>query len=301
VQNVQQPSSVADADFYYATQLDLAPYVGSSIPIETRRGNSDERGAGASGSNIRSVQAVWQSGSGGKPYSGAAERVTGLNSTGDFRRPGDVTTGPSWQKKQFYSSNPRMPRQAPKPSQLFYCEVCKISCAGEQTYTEHLQGKNHKKKETLAATLAKKTTPILAQRSPFFCELCDVSCTCGDTYAAHVRGVKHQKVLSLHQKLGKPIPDSTKSGKPGDASSDAAKAVKVVAPRMSFVGGTVLRTTDSGMSEEAPVEEAGAGMVNDSTGDSYCENNQPVGKRILLISHCRISISATCHMCIFIA
>lgn len=30
---------------------------------------------------------------------------------------------------------------------MFYCEVCKISCAGPQTYKEHLEGQKHKKKE----------------------------------------------------------------------------------------------------------------------------------------------------------
>ncbi|CAG5083723.1 Similar to zfr: Zinc finger RNA-binding protein (Danio rerio) [Cotesia congregata] len=35
----------------------------------------------------------------------------------------------------------------PKPQQLHYCDVCKISCAGPQTYREHLEGQKHKKKE----------------------------------------------------------------------------------------------------------------------------------------------------------
>ena len=34
--------------------------------------------------------------------------------------------------------------------QQFYCEVCRISCAGNQTYKEHLEGKSHKRKEALA-------------------------------------------------------------------------------------------------------------------------------------------------------
>ena len=39
------------------------------------------------------------------------------------------------------------PRIPPKPQQLHYCEVCKISCAGPQTNKEHLEGQKHKKKE----------------------------------------------------------------------------------------------------------------------------------------------------------
>jgi zinc finger RNA-binding protein len=30
----------------------------------------------------------------------------------------------------------------PKPQQIHYCDVCKISCAGPQTYREHLEGKS---------------------------------------------------------------------------------------------------------------------------------------------------------------
>ncbi len=33
--------------------------------------------------------------------------------------------------------------------QVFYCEVCKISCAGPQTYKEHLDGQKHKKRENV--------------------------------------------------------------------------------------------------------------------------------------------------------
>ena len=38
------------------------------------------------------------------------------------------------------------PKPPPKLQQLHYCDVCKISCAGPQTYKEHLEGQKHKKK-----------------------------------------------------------------------------------------------------------------------------------------------------------
>lgn len=38
-------------------------------------------------------------------------------------------------------------RRAPSSQQLFYCEICKVSCAGPQTYKEHLDGQKHKKRE----------------------------------------------------------------------------------------------------------------------------------------------------------
>ncbi|XP_055635315.1 zinc finger RNA-binding protein isoform X2 [Toxorhynchites rutilus septentrionalis] len=95
----------------------------------------------------------------------------------------------------------------PKPQPIHYCDVCKISCAGPQTYREHLEGQKHKKRELLLkqATEPGTATPARPPNS-LHCELCDVTCTGNDAYAAHVRGAKHQKVVKLHTKLGKPIP-----------------------------------------------------------------------------------------------
>ncbi|XP_050313599.1 zinc finger RNA-binding protein isoform X4 [Anthonomus grandis grandis] len=99
------------------------------------------------------------------------------------------------------------PKQPPKPQQLHYCDVCKISCAGPQTYREHLEGQKHKKREAatkMAASVA--TTNANRSGNSLRCQLCDVTCTGNDAYAAHIRGAKHQKVVLLHTKLGKPIP-----------------------------------------------------------------------------------------------
>ncbi|CAH1107335.1 unnamed protein product [Psylliodes chrysocephalus] len=95
----------------------------------------------------------------------------------------------------------------PKPQQLHYCEVCKISCAGPQTYQEHLEGQKHKKRE--AASKMAASVAVTSQNragNSLRCQLCDVTCTGNDAYAAHIRGAKHQKVVLLHTKLGKPIP-----------------------------------------------------------------------------------------------
>lgn len=98
------------------------------------------------------------------------------------------------------------PKQPPRPQQLHYCEVCKISCAGPQTYREHLEGQKHKKREASLKLQASAQTTAVNRGNNYHCELCDVTCTGTDAYAAHVRGAKHQKVVKLHQKLGKPIP-----------------------------------------------------------------------------------------------
>ncbi|XP_053716396.1 zinc finger RNA-binding protein [Synchiropus splendidus] len=116
----------------------------------------------------------------------------------------------TYKKTAFHQNKLQKPKGPPKQPQLHYCDICKISCAGPQTYREHLEGQKHKKKEAALKTGGQ----TLASNGPkgvqtqLRCELCDVSCTGVDAYAAHIRGSKHQKVLKLHTKLGKPIPST---------------------------------------------------------------------------------------------
>jgi len=86
-------------------------------------------------------------------------------------------------------------------TQMFYCETCRIACAGQATYQSHLNGSKHKKKENNAQT--SQTT----SGNSFRCELCDITCTSVDAYKAHLEGNKHEKAMKLHRKLGKTIPD----------------------------------------------------------------------------------------------
>jgi len=97
--------------------------------------------------------------------------------------------------KSFYNNTPKI-------QQLHYCEVCKISCAGPQTYKEHLEGQKHKKKAAMSTSDTKNRAP-----GTYKCELCEVVCTGKDAYNKHVNGASHQKTLKLHQLLGKPIPE----------------------------------------------------------------------------------------------
>ena len=92
--------------------------------------------------------------------------------------------------RAFKATGPRIP---PKSHSLHYCEVCKISCAGPQTYKEHLEGQKHKKKE--ASMKTGTAGPTTRGGNALRCELCDVTCTGSDAYAAHIRGAKHQKVI----------------------------------------------------------------------------------------------------------
>uniref|UniRef100_A0A8C6M300 Zinc finger RNA-binding protein n=1 Tax=Nothobranchius furzeri TaxID=105023 RepID=A0A8C6M300_NOTFU len=127
-------------------------------------------------------------------------------------------SGNTFTKKSTFQNKQLRPKQPPKPPQIHYCDVCKISCAGPQTYKEHLEGQKHKKKEAAlkvsqSSTSSSGSGSVLARntQNQLRCELCDVSCTGADAYAAHIRGAKHQKVVKLHTKLGKPIPSTEPS------------------------------------------------------------------------------------------
>ncbi|XP_029904910.1 zinc finger RNA-binding protein isoform X1 [Myripristis murdjan] len=118
--------------------------------------------------------------------------------------------GNAYKKPMFHQNKLQKPKGPPKQPQLHYCDICKISCAGPQTYREHLEGQKHKKKEA-ALKSGGQTGASNGPRgvqTQLRCELCDVSCTGVDAYAAHIRGAKHQKVVKLHTKLGKPIPST---------------------------------------------------------------------------------------------
>ncbi|KAE8636572.1 hypothetical protein XENTR_v10003043 [Xenopus tropicalis] len=120
-------------------------------------------------------------------------------------------TGTNFTKKPQFQNKQLKPKQPPKPPQIHYCDVCKISCAGPQTYKEHLEGQKHKKKEAAlkaSQNTTSSSTAVRGTQNQLRCELCDVSCTGADAYAAHIRGAKHQKVVKLHTKLGKPIPST---------------------------------------------------------------------------------------------
>ncbi|XP_017558071.1 zinc finger RNA-binding protein [Pygocentrus nattereri] len=150
-----------------------------------------------------------------------------------------VTSSPvnTYKKPMFHQNKVQKPKGPPKQPQLHYCDICKISCAGPQTYREHLEGQKHKKKEASQKSGSQASNGLRGVQTQLRCELCDVSCTGADAYAAHIRGAKHQKVVKLHTKLGKPIPSTepvlvnsapvpitTTSGKP------AAPAVAPASP-----------------------------------------------------------------------
>ncbi|KAK0052729.1 zinc finger RNA-binding protein-like isoform X2 [Biomphalaria pfeifferi] len=211
------------------------------------------------------------------------------------------TGTPSWMVKKTPASGNQFkpkPKGPPKAPQLHYCDVCKISCAGPQTYREHLEGQKHKKKE---AALKASQPSGRQSHNQMRCELCDVTCTGQDAYAAHIRGAKHQKVVKLHTKLGKPIPSAepvvSTNKSSGKTTAKAATvptatvAKKVLpAPKINFVGGTQLKTL-AGKPEEVKtattttttaVGSVDAASMSDDDGD---ESNSASEKDVTPVGH----------------
>ncbi|XP_050459434.1 zinc finger RNA-binding protein isoform X2 [Cataglyphis hispanica] len=175
------------------------------------------------------------------------------------------------------------PKQPPKPQQLHYCDVCKISCAGPQTYREHLEGQKHKKKE--ASLKVPQQPPARGAGNSLRCELCDVTCTGNDAYAAHIRGAKHQKVVKLHTKLGKPIPSADPTvlnPKPAAAAKTTTtkKPTITATPKINFVASGNLGTVNQNQTVEVKQEEPAAEeTVEEATVDE--KDIQPVGQEYI--------------------
>ncbi|XP_035447047.1 zinc finger RNA-binding protein isoform X4 [Spodoptera frugiperda] len=203
-------------------------------------------------------------------YNAATMYVAQQNKTGGG------TGWKNYNKTGVGAGQARRPKPPPKAQQLHYCDVCRISCAGPQTYKEHLEGQKHKKKEA-AVKLAAAGAACAAGRAAggaLRCELCDVTCTGADAYAAHVRGIKHQKVVKLHTMLGKPIP-STEPTKLSQAKKTVAGT-----PKIAFVASGGLSTV-AGTSTKQPIPAQGDkdkdGDDKDDDADAEPEV-QPVGQ-----------------------
>ncbi|PWA23353.1 hypothetical protein CCH79_00018587, partial [Gambusia affinis] len=182
-------------------------------------------------------------------------------------------SGNTYPKKPTFQSKQLRPKQPPKPTQIHYCDVCKISCAGPQTYKEHLEGQKHKKKEA-ALKVSQGSSSSAAggalarnAQNQLRCELCDVSCTGADAYAAHIRGAKHQKVVKLHTKLGKPIP-STEPSMIAQTSASGASATGKTSLSSSSSSSSLCLSSNSSSSTSAPYLKA----VNITTSSVVTKN-----------------------------
>uniref|UniRef100_A0A8D3E6C8 Zinc finger RNA-binding protein n=1 Tax=Scophthalmus maximus TaxID=52904 RepID=A0A8D3E6C8_SCOMX len=208
-------------------------------------------------------------------------------------------TGNTFTKKPPFQSKQLRPKQPPKPPQIHYCDVCKISCAGPQTYKEHLEGQKHKKKEAALKVSQSSSSNsssgggALARnaQNQLRCELCDVSCTGADAYAAHIRGAKHQKVVKLHTKLGKPIPSTEPSMVTQTSSSTTAAPSKTTSSTLSSSGSTgslcVSASSSPATSSSAPylkpvniVSSGVTGVKNALVNNLSAANSASAGKKV---------------------
>uniref|UniRef100_A0A2K5DLJ1 Zinc finger RNA binding protein 2 n=1 Tax=Aotus nancymaae TaxID=37293 RepID=A0A2K5DLJ1_AOTNA len=194
---------------------------------------------------------------------------------------------------------PPLPKAGPRQLQLHYCDVCKISCAGPQTFRQHLGGQKHRKKEVAQKTGLQPNGSPRRVQAQLHCDLCAVSCTGADTYVAHIRGAKHQKVFKLHTKLGKPIPTlepaqatesapgaETKATPPTGPSvcapSRPALARRPVASKASPKGPPEPQAAACRPQWEKPTPPKSEGPGAPTRGDSEeapqgCSDAQPVG------------------------
>jgi len=85
------------------------------------------------------------------------------------------------------------------PKSVYFCNTCKVQCAGPQPYEAHLAGKKHKSKAAAAAAgmsaASLPTSGGAASGGPsqFFCSLCNVSTTDQNGLKTHMEGKKHLK------------------------------------------------------------------------------------------------------------
>uniref|UniRef100_A0A4W3GLB7 Zinc finger RNA-binding protein n=1 Tax=Callorhinchus milii TaxID=7868 RepID=A0A4W3GLB7_CALMI len=184
-------------------------------------------------------------------------------------------------KKPAFQSKQQKPKPPPKQPQLHYCDVCKISCAGPQTYREHLEGQKHKKKEAALKAGNQTSSGPRGAQGQLRCELCDVSCTGADAYAAHIRGAKHQKVVKLHTKLGKPIP----STEPVVVNSTPVPLSKPVS------NSTTTNTGTTPAASQLPPKPAAA-FTNNTNKTPPVPVKKPVTPKITFISSDRF-----CNLC----
>ncbi|CAG9535612.1 unnamed protein product [Cercopithifilaria johnstoni] len=234
---------------------------------------------------------------GSSPFSGITSSniaITGGGGSGGISGRGGYTGN----RGRGTFSNKRFGQGRSADMQQFYCEVCKISCAGAQTYKEHMDGQKHKKKEAMqkgeGQTLSKS-------RVSFRCETCNVTCTGKDTYESHVRGSKHQKTANLMKKLGKPVAETPtvlapgeKSNKPGVPASGtpistvggpAVPTKRVIGvPTVKFVGGEKLQSTAQELARkaanaaEAAIEASGQKSAAVEAALAAEKEVQPVGE-----------------------
>ncbi|OAF70442.1 Zinc finger RNA-binding protein 2 [Intoshia linei] len=99
-----------------------------------------------------------------------------------------------------------------KKVKAVYCEECKISCASQSAFDDHIKGKTHKRRLELLLKMKKmKEGTVVKSRynntsDKYNCAVCDVPCNNRDSLSSHLKGNKHKRVVATLIKMGKPVP-----------------------------------------------------------------------------------------------
>ncbi|XP_046857995.1 zinc finger RNA-binding protein-like isoform X3 [Xenia sp. Carnegie-2017] len=294
--NVQKPNNVPTANVSY--------------PNYKPQSNTNYTQNAASGYNSHSN---WSNpGSGFQPTQGQGYDAAVYNAASSFFQQ-QTQPRQKWgsqksnnQHNQNKSHQQNRQRNPPRQQQMHYCDVCKISCAGPQTYREHLEGQKHKKKEAAQKQME------AAGPEGYKCSLCDVICTGTDAFNAHLRGAKHLKTVKLLEKLGKPVPtvlsaedqdkEKQKEGivKPQSIKNsfrgNQRRNRKTSAPKITFISGAPLNTSANKVEEQSndavtteasdqKKEDASAtpeeGKYNKFVGEDYVEEVRNDGGKVI--------------------
>ncbi|KAI6221870.1 DZF domain containing protein [Aphelenchoides fujianensis] len=133
-------------------------------------------------------------------------------------------------------------------SQLYFCELCNLSCLGEAAHKAHLIGKQHQRKADIKSGKIQLDTSL----PQFKCEACNVTCCSKETFATHLSGTKHSKAVATLQRMGRPVPESLFVEPLGDPLANLPVVKKIVGVQTTkFVGGVQLSITGN---EEGAVE-----------------------------------------------
>ncbi|XP_019785745.1 zinc finger RNA-binding protein isoform X3 [Orcinus orca] len=146
-------------------------------------------------------------------------------------------TGTTFTKKAPFQNKQLKPKQPPKPPQIHYCDVCKISCAGPQVVKLHTKlGKPIPSTEPNVVSQATSSTAVSASKptaSPSSIAASNCTVNTSSIATSSVKGLTTTGNSSLN---------STANAKVSAVPANMA-AKKTSTPKINFVGGNKLQST----------------------------------------------------------
>ncbi|XP_077873271.1 zinc finger RNA-binding protein isoform X4 [Ictidomys tridecemlineatus] len=146
-------------------------------------------------------------------------------------------TGTTFTKKAPFQNKQLKPKQPPKPPQIHYCDVCKISCAGPQVVKLHTKlGKPIPSTEPNVVSQATSSTAVSASKptaSPSSIAASNCTVNTSSIATSSVKGLVTTGNSSLN---------STSNTKVSAVPTNMA-AKKTSTPKINFVGGNKLQST----------------------------------------------------------